>query len=207
MRCGRNDPITDAEILDPLLYWLASRIHWPARERVLLRHLESLLAGPRPFDRVVDVGCGPGLLVPTVERLGLRYHGIDVSKAMITFLQRRFRGPFISSEVASATEALRGLVSHDIVVLNGVLHHMDQTAARETAALSKRAGAVILADHLRQDATSPFVLLMQRLDRGRYVRDSVEIDALFGPPARRDDYPIRIAGLRVWDYFTVTFTP
>jgi hypothetical protein len=113
----------------------------------------------------------------------------------------------ISCEVATATEALQQLDAGDIVVLNGVLHHMDRTTARETAVLSRRAGAVVLADHLRETATSPFVLFMQRLDKGPYVRDVVEIDALFGRPARRDDYAIRIAGIRFWDYFTATFMP
>jgi len=189
------------------LYLLASQVHWPARERSLVRHLQTLLAGPHRFDRVVDVGCGPGLLVPAVERLGLRYHGIDASGSMIACLQRRFRGPLVSSEVASAPQALRGVGARDIVVLNGVLHHLDEEAAQQTAALARRAGAVVLADHLRQDATSRFVRLMQRLDRGRYVRNTGEIGALFGRPARSDHYPILIAGIRCWDYFTMTFTP
>ncbi len=51
-----------------LVYKLASTIHWPPRRRAVDALLDELPApGAEGRWRVVDVGCGPGLFVPTAR--------------------------------------------------------------------------------------------------------------------------------------------
>jgi SAM-dependent methyltransferase len=50
------------------------------------------LAAPRPTDRVLDIGCGPGAAVRRAAALGAEATGIDPSPAMVRVAQRRSRG-------------------------------------------------------------------------------------------------------------------
>ena len=56
---------------------------WRARERVVLRELDRL----RPeggWDRILDVGCGDGLLLPALREYGAHVEGVEPDAALVS---------------------------------------------------------------------------------------------------------------------------
>lgn len=84
-------------------------------------HGESLLEllGPRPGERILDLGCGTGHLAAQIERAGAEVVGIDGSSAMIEQARRSY--PHIRFEVADARD-FEVAGPFDAVFSNAVLH-------------------------------------------------------------------------------------
>jgi SAM-dependent methyltransferase len=189
-------------------YRLASRVHWKPRERTILAALDRL-AGERAGNpaRLVDVGCGPGLLCAPTLRRGLRYLGVDSDPAFVAYCRSAFRDPAASFLAGDASRCVAGCGPRDVVVMNGVLHHLDDAEARTLVAASRVARAVIVADHLRADEPPRWLVrTLQDHDRGRHVRAHRAIEGMFGrPPIQSVRYPIKVAGITLWEYFTDTY--
>jgi SAM-dependent methyltransferase len=127
---------------------------------------------PRSGDRVLDIGCGPGDMLahlPPVE-----YVGIDLAARYIETARQRFgtRGEF---HCESATETvLQEPGSFDIVMANGLLHHLSDDEARKVLSLARQAlkptGKFIALDGAFVADQSGFERLLLKLDRGRFVR-------------------------------------
>src|SRR2546423_15430771 len=84
------------------LYQIASRVHWPAREDALRRAFATVgLDGGR---RIVDVGCGPGLLAKAATNLGFTYIGIDPDRAAIEHARRIHTSEWVKFAVAKASD-------------------------------------------------------------------------------------------------------
>ena len=66
--------------------------------------LELLAARPR--ERILDVGCGQGVLAPHLQRLGADYTGIDISPRMIQQAKRHHgnRGRFFRADAAALND-------------------------------------------------------------------------------------------------------
>jgi len=55
-----------------------------ARNRIVERHLRRALATQRRSDRLVlDVGCGPGIVVDHLRRAGIDCHGVELGKPVV----------------------------------------------------------------------------------------------------------------------------
>jgi SAM-dependent methyltransferase len=55
-----------------------------ARNRIVERHLRRALATQRRSDRLVlDVGCGPGIVVDHLRRAGIDCHGVELGKPAV----------------------------------------------------------------------------------------------------------------------------
>ena len=65
------------------------------------------LLGSGPGERVLDVGCGPGVLAPYVSTTGSRYVGVDASAAMVAAARRRHGrdGTFLVADAARIDRA------------------------------------------------------------------------------------------------------
>src|SRR5438270_10738699 len=59
-----------------------------------LRSRRSKVMGlfDQPWGRVLDVGCGPGVMVPELLKQGCRFVGVDPSQKMIEIGRSRFAG-------------------------------------------------------------------------------------------------------------------
>jgi SAM-dependent methyltransferase len=110
----------------PWAYRLAMRLlRNGANERWFIDHVLALRAG----EKVVDVGCGPADILgelPTVE-----YVGVDISESYIESARYRHgqRGVFISGRVEDWARDPR-IQGADLVLANGVLHHVDDDEAK-----------------------------------------------------------------------------
>ncbi|MGA9799643.1 MAG: class I SAM-dependent methyltransferase [Terriglobales bacterium] len=137
------------------------------RNRVLLRDYIRAAQG----DRVLDIGCGPGTMVPYLP--GTEYVGIDSSSEYIERARERYpQARFVCQRVGEYD-----LVEpdyFDIVLALGVLHHLDDDEALmlfQIARAAMKPGArLITLDGVLIDDQSQVVKYLLARDRGRFVR-------------------------------------
>ncbi len=98
-----------------------------------LRDRIIALATPRPQDVVVDVGAGTGLLTLALAERVERVWAIDISPAMLEYLDVKL----LSAEIQSVKTVVTSAVSLpmvdesvDLVVSNYCLHHLDDDGKR-----------------------------------------------------------------------------
>jgi SAM-dependent methyltransferase len=125
--------------------------------------------------RVLDLGCGPGSLLADLG--DVQYVGIDADRGYINRARRRFGG-LGEFRVADATTLEDGLGEFELVVAIGLLHHVDESAARrmfsETATVLVPGGRVVTVDPTFVPSQSPFARAVIGRDRGIYVRSPDE---------------------------------
>jgi SAM-dependent methyltransferase len=181
--------------------WLA-RVHWPAREQairgLIRRHFLNETASRDPMTRMLDVGCGPAWLAETAAALDAEYLGVDPDPP---------RGvPQVRAGRASDVEEL--LQPRDLVVINGVAHHLDDAEFSGVVASARRSAGLIVCDHALDAATPLRSRVLQSLDRGRHVRPLEFFERLRGwSRIETLRFPIRIAGIPAWDYFAAAYRP
>lgn len=126
----------------------------------------------QPGHRVLDIGCGTADILeylPAVE-----YVGYDISPRYIERARRRFgsRGEFHCRAIDEELPVAAG--SYDLVIAHGVLHHLDDSAARALLRVSRKAlrpgGRLVTFDGCFTDDQSAAARLFLSLDRGRHVR-------------------------------------
>jgi SAM-dependent methyltransferase len=134
----------------------------------------------RPGDRVLDIGCGTGDIV---EWLGdVEYVGFDLSPEYIQKAQRDYgrRGTFFCEAVRDDVAVQHGVF--DIVLANGILHHLDDDEARALLLLATKAlsptGRFVTMDGCYTPAQSRVTRSILAADRGRFVRTEPEYLAL-----------------------------
>ena len=147
-----------------------------ARVYAVTEHLDI-----RPGMKIIDIGCGPGFIVEHLPS-GVEYHGFDTDQAYIDYANQRFgdRGRFyrrIFDDTAAAEFA-----GADLVMMNGVLHHMDDETVRTTLTSAhgvlKPRGQFFALDGCYREGQSPIARRLLDNDRGRHVRTESAYAAL-----------------------------
>jgi len=141
--------------------------------------------------RVLDLGCGTAeyaeLFDPT------RYLGVDIHPGYVAYAQRRMPAHrFVVADVRSwAGEPDR----FDLVMINGVLHHLDDASVQEFLRTAKRLiapGGTLLVIEDVDLADPPLgTRLVHLLDHGDHIRDAARWQALVSavsPIARSETY-------------------
>jgi SAM-dependent methyltransferase len=130
---------------------------------------------PRGSDRILDIGCGPGSMVPYLPQSG--YVGFDANADYIQRAQRRFpKARFVCERVDE--HSLPQSESFDIVVALGIVHHLDDAEAVQLFRLARHAlkprGSLITLDGVWVPNQSRFAKFLLGRDRGRFVRHEDE---------------------------------
>ncbi len=146
------------------------------RRRRVQELLEPIV---RPDMRVLDVGCGTGVMAPFVLTKGAHYHGLDLSESMIAQAAERC-GPNDAEAPAEPTavfsvgdvEDLPYADEHfDVVMALGLFEYLDDvdSAADSLLRVTKPGGTVVVsvpsatcADALACRVFSPFVTTAAR---------------------------------------------
>jgi SAM-dependent methyltransferase len=147
-----------------------------ARVRAIAKYLVL-----RPGSRVIDVGCGPGFIVDYLPA-GIEYFGFDVDERYIAYAKRHFadKGSFQCRPFDDAAASAVGPA--DIVMMNGVIHHLDEVTAIAVLRAIRKAlnpsGTLFTLDSCFHDGQSAIASFLLRNDRGRFVRPETAYRAL-----------------------------
>jgi SAM-dependent methyltransferase len=141
--------------------------------------------------RVLDAGCGTG------EYAGLfepeRYLGIDLHPGYVALARRRH--PRHHFEVADLRAWDGRGDRFDLVLVNGVLHHLDDGDARALLANAARqrapGGTLLVIEDVSLPRPGLGTRLVHALDHGHFIRDAARWRALVAgvaPIARSETY-------------------
>ena len=157
----------------------------------------------RPGMRIIDIGCGPGYILRHLPQ-GIDYVGFDIDEAYIDHARRSFgeRGKFYCRYFdAAAADELTGT---DIVMMNGVLHHIADEELRGTLAnirdALKSGGVLFTLDGCYREGQSRLAKWLLDNDRGKFVRDQNGYDLVLRSVFENVDLVIRD------DYARVPYT-
>jgi 2-polyprenyl-3-methyl-5-hydroxy-6-metoxy-1,4-benzoquinol methylase len=135
---------------------------------------------PKLGDRILDIGCGPGNMVPYLPECS--YLGFDMNPTYIETARRRYgqRGEFRCERVSH--NSVQQFGEFDVVLALGLLHHLDDAEARDLFKLGSRAlkpgGRMVTNDGCYMPKQSAIKRYLLSRDRGEYVRTEPEYVAL-----------------------------
>ena len=205
-------------ITDPLriaIYESHAKVHWPPRLARCLDAIEQVypLMAQRGSVRIIDIGSGPGMLFPSISAMNISYLAMEIDHQSVALARNRY-GHFSNFEIRETASIDPSVIFDrgDIIVLNGVFHHLADQEAYELLEKMKGAGAVIILDHAKRENPSPFSIvesaqsIIQRLDRGKFVRPlSYFRDLSFLPLKQITPFIIPVLKFPLWPYFVATY--
>jgi 2-polyprenyl-6-hydroxyphenyl methylase / 3-demethylubiquinone-9 3-methyltransferase len=176
---------------------------------VRLDHIERLVGGLEG-KRVIDVGCGGGILAESMAARRARVTGIDLAEKplKVAMLHRLESGVELDYRLLSAEDAAREEpAAYDVVTCMEMLEHVPDPAStvRACAQLVKPGGSVIFATINRNPKSFLFAIVgaeyvLRLLPRGTHEY------AKFVTPAELAAH-CRAAGLAMADLTGMTFNP
>ena len=147
------------------LFW--TLIGGPGRSRILV---EDYIR-PKAGQTVLEIGCGPGTIVPYLPEM--EYIGFDLSEDYIERARRRFpKAKFVCQRVSEYT--LPQKAYFDIVLALGIVHHLDDAEAVQLFQIAHEAlkpgGKLVTLDGVWTDKQSAATKYLLAHDRGQFVR-------------------------------------
>jgi len=111
----------------------------PARLRRLLAFLDA-----RPGERVLDVGCGPGIVTAALRRTGFEAVGVDLTPAML----REARSAGVTCVRGDVTSLPFRSEAVDVALSRNTFHHLadPRRVLQEMARIVRHGGRVVIED-------------------------------------------------------------
>ena len=189
-----------------LAYRLGCLIHWTPREEAIRGGLKGLPSATLAGARLVDIGSGLGQLSRLAREFGIEYAGLEPDDALRAEAARDFPGAAFL--VGGAGDLGKLLRPADIVVLNGVAHHLNDQLLGVTLQAARGGRGLVLCDHLRLDGkTHALARFLQDRDQGKFVRPYADLLSPEGFVLRSSEFfPIGPLGMPFWTYFCIVYT-
>jgi ubiquinone/menaquinone biosynthesis C-methylase UbiE len=150
---------------------------------------------PKRGMRILDIGCGTADILDQLTDID--YVGIDSNEHYLRRAKKRYgrRATFLHCRVDDNLDFVIASESFDVVMANGVLHHLTDEEARALLSLSRRAlkpeGRFLSFDGCFEPRQSRIARYFLSKDRGRFVRTREEYITL-----ARGEFAEVSAGLR-----------
>jgi SAM-dependent methyltransferase len=148
------------------------------RRRIIRNHARA-----RPGDKVIDIGCGPALVLQSLP--DVEYIGLDIDPGYIAFARRTYgdKGTFVVGNTRSVQGDSR-FKDADIVIAITVLHHLDDQDAVHCIRFAydalKVSGRFICLDPCWIPNQGVFSKCIMSHDRGRNIRTEQNYRQLAG---------------------------
>lgn len=159
----------------------------------------------QPGQKIVDIGCGPGSTVHLLPA-GVKYVGFDVSEEYIADVRSRYADDPDKTFLVGVAE---DFVEHppaqmqdaDLVIISGLLHHLDDGEALTALKLARSAlapdGRLVCMEGCFLLSQSPLARWVLKQDRGQNVRTEPEWKALVAKVFERSETYILTGLLRI----------
>ncbi len=163
----------------PLVYDMLQKIMGASRIRSEL--VDEFIRPVRGM-RILDIGCGTGQILDNLPNY-VEYVGFDVSQDYIDAAQKKYghRASFHLKHIRR--EDLFNLPKFDMVLIFGVLHHLDDDQAREITSIAYEAlnygGKLITIDPCFVNNQNKIARLLISYDRGQNVRREKDYKNIF----------------------------
>lgn len=139
---------------------------------------------PSEASRILDIGCGTGEILQFLPA-SVEYHGYDLSAEYIQAAESRYRDRGFWHCASVLDMRLEHYGSFDIVMANGVLHHLGDAEVLQLAEIASKAlkpeGRFCSFDGCFVEKQNPIARYLISKDRGRNVRKAEEYKALIDP--------------------------
>ena len=135
---------------------------------------------PYCVETVLDIGCGPAEILSYMP--GVDYYGFDISSEYIEKAKLTYgaKAHFFDRNVS--IEDLKTLPSFDLVIMVGVLHHLDDDVAKAVIQIAskalKKGGRLLTKDPCFEQGQNPIARFLISQDRGQNVRNKLEYSSL-----------------------------
>ena len=156
-------------------------------------------AALQPGESVLDIGCGPGTLVPYLK--GNDYFGFDPNADYIETARRTYptKATFAIGTVDEIATTLTR--RFDVAFAIGVVHHLADADADRLLTMAKATlrpgGRLLTYDGVLRRGQNPLAHLLLKLDRGKAVRTIEGYRALAAAHFDRINVHVRNDLLRV----------
>jgi cyclopropane fatty-acyl-phospholipid synthase-like methyltransferase len=156
----------------PFVYQCHVRLF--GRHKMLQQFVQSRIR-PSPGMNLLDVGCGPGTLIPHIDA-DVNYTGIDISAEYLRRAKEKFESPNRRFMLGTAEALpLANEEKFDTVTCVGLLHHLEDEYARalfkQCAKHLTPGGRLLTVDACYCDDQSAAARYLVSKDRGQNVRE------------------------------------
>jgi SAM-dependent methyltransferase len=169
--------------------------------RWVCKHFWQVKAG----QKVVDIGCGPGSIVHLLPA-GVKYVGFDISDEYISSARAKFDGDpdkvFLVGVAEDYVDHLpQQMHGADLVVINGLLHHLDDHEALIALKLAHASlapgGRLVCLEACFLVSQAPLARWVLKQDRGKNVRTEPEWKTLVAKVFEKSESFILTGLLRI----------
>lgn len=139
-------------------------------------------AAIKPGESVLDIGCGPAYYLDRLPA-GVTYHGFDTSGAYLDWARKKFGDRATFHNGIFDAESAADLPKFDVVLMLGLLHHVDDAHATDLMRLCAEklnpGGRLISVDTAYSASdTRRIAKWTSDNDRGEHVRPTEQYTAL-----------------------------